>query len=133
MIINTMVNAINTTVVNKVNMTSDNYDPNSDNKNDSNRTVVIVLEADLQVIKLNDLDTNFNELNPTFYIGDIVNWYIKVINNDPNDAINTTAIDLLPVGLIYISDDSNRTFNHKAGIWNIGNLSLCICNFTYYN
>ena len=128
-----MVSAINTTVVNKVNMTSDNYDPNSDNKNDSNRTVVIVLEADLQVIKLNDLDTNFNELNPTFYIGDIVNWYIKVINNGPNDIINTTAIDLLPVGLIYFSDDSNRTFNHKVGIWNIGNLSLCIYNFTYYN
>lgn len=47
LIINTMVNAINTTVVNKVRMTSDTYDPNLDNKNDSNKTVVVVFEADL--------------------------------------------------------------------------------------
>ena len=114
MTIKTTVNVTNETVVNNVNVTSETYDPNETNNNDSNKTVVPP-EADLNVTK---------EVSEQIaHIGDIVTWTITVINNGPDGAINSTAIDSLPAGLIYDSDDSNGAYDPKTGIWNIGNLS----------
>ena len=73
--------------------------------------------ADLAVIKTND-HYRIDCINSTTVI-----WTIKVVNNGPNDAINAIAKDILPKGIIYISDDSNGKYNPKTGVWSIGNLA----------
>ena len=72
--------------------------------------------ADLEVIKIND-HYRIDCKNST-----IVVWTIKVVNNGPNDAVNAIAKDILPKGIIYVSDDSNGKYNPRTGVWKIGNL-----------
>ena len=83
-----------------------------------NCTIDPVPIADLEVTKINDYSTK------VCYNGDTVTWTISVINNGPNDAINSIASDILPAGLIYVSDDSNGAYDDITGIWTIGNLSV---------
>ena len=64
-IIRTKVNATNTTLVNKVNVSSDTYDPNMTNNNASNSTV-IPPEADLEIIK--------SVRNDGAHKGDLIYW-----------------------------------------------------------
>ena len=88
----------------------------------TNKTVNCTIDpvpiADLEVTKINDYSTK------ACYNGDTVTWTISVINNGPNDAINSIASDFLPAGLIYVSDDSNGTYDYETGIWSIGNLTV---------
>ena len=90
--------------------------------NGTNSTVNCTIDpvpiADLAVTKINDYSTK------VCYNGDNVTWTISVINNGPNDAINSIASDILPAGLIYVSDDSNGAYDPITGIWTIGNLSV---------
>jgi uncharacterized repeat protein (TIGR01451 family)/fimbrial isopeptide formation D2 family protein len=85
-----------------------------------NCTITPIPIADLEVIKYSD----GKKPNTHVYSkGDTVTWTIKVVNNGPDDAVNAVAVDFLPSGLIYISDDSQGAFDHNTGIWNIGNLA----------
>ena len=90
--------------------------PNGTNKT-VNCTITPKPLADLAVIKTND-HYRIDCLNST-----TVTWTIKVVNNGPNDAINAIVKDILPKGIIYISDDSNGKYNPKTGVWKIGNLA----------
>ena len=87
----------------------------------TNKTVNCTIDpiplADLAVFKSNDhyrIDCH----NSTTVI-----WTIKVVNNGPNDAINAIAKDILPKGIIYISDDSNGKYDPATGVWKLGNLA----------
>jgi uncharacterized repeat protein (TIGR01451 family) len=87
----------------------------------TNKTVNCTIDpipwADLAVIKTNDhyrIDCH----NST-----TVTWSIKVVNNGPNTAVNAIAKDILPEGIIYLSDDSNGKYDPNTGIWKIGNLA----------
>ncbi|WP_407413763.1 DUF11 domain-containing protein, partial [Methanobrevibacter sp.] len=51
-------------------------------------------------------------------------WTINVTNNGPDDAINTILDDILPEGLIYISDDSHGAYDNETGRWTIGDLPV---------
>ena len=86
-----------------------NYDDSS---------VVIPPEADLEVIITNDHETNIT------HIGDTVVWTINVTNNGPDDAINTILDDIIPNGLIYVSDDSQGAYDNETGRWTIGDLPV---------
>ncbi|MBQ6512079.1 DUF11 domain-containing protein, partial [Methanobrevibacter sp.] len=116
LVISTVVNATDVNITNPVNVTSDTYDPNMAN-NKNNDTVVVPPEADLEVIKTNDCDGICHN-------GDTVTWTITVVNNGPDDAVNAIASDVLPAGLIYVSDDSNGAYDPETGIWKMGNLSI---------
>ena len=60
--------------------------------------------ADLFVIKLNDFDLIIDIFNPIdCHNKDTVKWYISVINDGPDTAVNAIATDILPEGLIYIT------------------------------
>ncbi len=51
-----------------------------------------------------------------------VTFTIKVKNNGTNDATGITVKDVLPDGLVYVSDDLG-TYNSGSGIWAIGFLA----------
>ena len=87
--------------------------PESDltNNNDS-ATIDIGHEADLEVIKVVS--------DPTPNYGDEITWTVTVTNNGPDRAVDVIVTDVLPAGLIYVSDDSNGKYNND--VWDIGTL-----------
>ncbi|WP_407409737.1 CARDB domain-containing protein, partial [Methanobrevibacter sp.] len=115
----TKANATNTTVNRDVNVSSDTYDPDMSNNKD-NSSVVIPPEADLLV----NITNNFEENGTSAHNGEEVVWTITVTNNGPDDAINTILKDILPDGLIYVSDDSNGTYDNESAVWTIGDLPV---------
>ena len=114
-VITTMVNTTNATLVDSANVSSDTYDPNMDNNLDDD-VAVVPPEADLEVTVVVS--------NSTPHKGDNITWTITVTNHGPDTAINTTLFNDLPDGVVYISDDSNGTFDPDTGIWTIGDLPV---------
>ncbi len=49
-------------------------------------------------------------------------YTISVYNGGPSNATGVTVQDLLPAGLIYVSDDSGGAYNPATGIWNVGSI-----------
>ena len=111
--INTTVNASKAFITNIVNVTSQTPDPDLTN-NEDNASVVVGHQTDLEVIK--------TVSNATPKKGDKVVWNITVLNHGPDDAVNTRVYDILPSGLVWISDDSNGDYNPSNGVWTIGTL-----------
>ncbi|MER2013997.1 MAG: hypothetical protein ABS871_05050, partial [Methanobrevibacter sp.] len=77
-----------------------------------NATVNVSINADLEVIKV------VSDKTPKY--GDEITWTVTVTNHGPNDAEGVYVEDLLPYGLIYVSDDSNGAYAN--GKWVIGDL-----------
>lgn len=109
-----IVNITNGTITNYAVVNSSTYDPNPDNNEDDDTTVVKSI-ADLAVIK------KVSDKNPHF--GKVITWTVVVKNKGPCDAHNVTVTDKLPEGLIYQSDDSKGAYNKTTGIWTIGELT----------
>ena len=55
-------------------------------------------------------------------MNDIITWTLIVKNNGPDTAVNAVVSDKLPAGVVYVSDDSKGAYNHKTGVWKLGNL-----------
>ena len=55
---------------------------------------------------------------------DVVTWTITVKNNGPSNSTGVKVSDLLPEGLIWLSDTSNGKYDPKSGELTIGNLSV---------
>ena len=113
--INTTVNASKAVITNIVNVTSQTPDPDLTN-NEDNASVDVGHQTDLEIIK--------TVSNATPKKGDKVVWNITVLNHGPDDAVNTRVYDILPKGLVWISDDSNGEYNPSTGIWTIGTLPV---------
>ena len=111
--INTTVNASKAFITNIVNVTSQTPDPDLTN-NEDNASVDVGHQTDLEVIK--------TVSNATPKKGDKVVWNITVLNHGPDDAVNTRVYDILPSGLVWISDDSKGAYNPATGVWTIGTL-----------
>jgi len=92
-------------------------EPDMNPSNDlSTATINGPQNADLTVKKTADKTTYNN--------GDIVTFTITVTNNGPNTAINASATDLFPNGLIYLSSNpSQGSYDPSTGIWSIGDLA----------
>jgi len=112
--IDTLVNVSDTTLINKVNVTNDVYDPNETN-NKANNTTVVGKEdpVDLEVSKV------VSNKNP--HKGDTITWTITVTNHGPGVAIDVKVTDKLPDGLQFVS--SNGNYNKDTGVWTIGNMN----------
>ncbi len=109
----TIVCLVNKTgkIVNRVNITGNEYDWNLDNNNDS-VSIDVNSSSDLAIEKL------VNDTNPRF--NSWVKWTLKVTNNGPNTATEVIVDDLLPKTLVYVSSTAN--YNVISGEWSIGTL-----------
>lgn len=38
-------------------------------------------------------------------------------------ATGVTVNDLLPTGLVYVSDNSGSVYSHQTGVWTVGDLA----------
>jgi uncharacterized repeat protein (TIGR01451 family) len=104
----------NAIIDNVANASASEFDPNLAN-NRANVTINVPAAADIAVTK------TVNNATPN-YLGNVV-FTVTVINNGPDDATGVKLSDLLPAGLVWISDDSSGAYDHVTGIWTIGNLN----------
>ena len=83
----------------------------------SNATTFIVSpKVDIEVKKAISKDVADYE--------DVVTWTITVRNNGPNDATNIRLLDVLPEGLIWLSDTSDERYDHETGTMRLENLNV---------
>lgn len=108
--ITVVVNATGT-IVNRVNVTSNEFDTDMEN-NHAERELHVNPASDLAVRKsVSDSSPNYR---------DHVTWTIEISNNGPDAAHDVVMRDLLPKSLIYV--DSDRDYSSSSGIWNVGTL-----------
>lgn len=99
-------------VVNRVNVTSNEFDTNYDN-NHAEKSIFIKPASDLAVVK------SVSNSKPNYK--DTITWTIEITNNGPDTAHNIVMKDILPKSVIYI--DSDGDYDEKTGIWNIESLN----------
>ncbi|MBE6499843.1 MAG: DUF11 domain-containing protein [Methanobrevibacter thaueri] len=79
-------------------------------------TFTVYPEIDNQIIITSDKDTyNFEE---------IATWTINITNNGPNNATGVYISELLPQGLIYLTDTSGGLYDPATGILNVSTLNV---------
>ncbi len=104
----------NTQIINIVNITGTNYDPEPGN-DQSNVTVDVGPASDLTINKtVNKTTANYL---------DKIHYTITVTNKGPDVCNSVTVTDYLPASLKWISDDGNGKYNHTTGIWTIDTLT----------
>ena len=108
------VTASNTSLTNMALINGTEQDPEPGNDQDS-VTVTVGPASDLEVTK--DVD------NHAPHYLDTITYTITIHNNGPDNATGVTSVDLLPVGLRYVSDDGNGSYNPTTGLWTIGTLA----------
>ena len=84
-------------LTNEVNVTSKEFDNNTDDNKASAPEVKAIPVADLSV----SISLSSNEVN----YDDIVELVVTVKNNGPNDASDVLVKNTLPDGLVYVSDN----------------------------
>ena len=53
---------------------------------------------------------------------DVVTWTITIQNHGPNDSTDVRLNDVLPEGLIWLSDTSDGKYNHETGVLTLESL-----------
>ena len=110
----TIIARVNATgaLTNFANVTSENFDPNIDNNNDTVEVVGIPV-ADLRIVK------HVSDPRPSF--GSVVTFTVAVTNLGPNAATGVTVSDMLSPGLVYIGHNVTQGFyNDTTGVWDVG-------------
>ena len=98
---------------------SDVWDPN--NANNTSNTPTDPQEADLVVSKTVD--------NPRPNVGDTVTFTITLDNLGPSTSQNVVVNDLLPSGLLFVSDTaSTGSYASNTGVWTVGNVAAGVTN-----
>ncbi|NND12250.1 MAG: DUF11 domain-containing protein, partial [Flavobacteriaceae bacterium] len=81
--------------------------------NNSDTVTIAVGTADLELIK--------TVSQPILDAGDFFVYTIEARNNSlTTNAFSTVVTDLLPSGIIYVSDNSGGNYDPVTGIWNVG-------------
>ena len=101
---------------------STNLDPDSTpndgstiHDDDDLQDLIVPLLADLSIEKSVD--------DATATLGQNVVFTITVANGGPNHATGVMVEDLLPAGLIYVSDTGSGAYVPGTGVWNIGTIN----------
>ena len=81
------------------------------------------LSEDITINNNADLVTTKTVDNVSPLEGSNVVYTLTVTNNGPAPASNVSLTDLLPAGVIYVSDDSAGTYDSASGLWTIGDLA----------
>ena len=98
-------------IVNKVKVTSNEFDTNESN-NYAEKSIFVNPAADLKVEK------SVSNTKPNYK--DNIIWTIKISNNGPDTAHDVKMYDVLPKSLIFVGCDGD--YDYSSGIWNIGTL-----------
>jgi len=83
------------------------------------RDEVVVLEG----TQTADLAVSKSVSNPTPTFGTNVTFTITVSNSGPNNATGVVVSDLLPAGLVHVSDNGAGAYSPVTGLWTVGNLA----------
>jgi uncharacterized repeat protein (TIGR01451 family)/gliding motility-associated-like protein len=94
---------------------------NTQDQDDSN-LIEDDLEADITVTA-SDLVTVKTVSDETPAEGDIITYIITVTNNGPSKATGVRLVDLLPIGVTYVSDNTDGAYNSGDGNWMIGEIA----------
>ncbi len=87
-------------------------DPNPSDNSDTDTTPIGV--ADLFLTKSVDDSSPF--------VGDTIDFTIRVMNDGPGDATNVSVLDPMPDGYDYIQDNGNGAYDNTSGVWTIANV-----------
>jgi uncharacterized repeat protein (TIGR01451 family)/fimbrial isopeptide formation D2 family protein len=93
---------------------SDQYDPVTANNTDD--AFLTTRKADVGVEK------TVNHANPN--VGDTVEYTITATNHGLDPATQIVINDLLPAGVVYVSDDGAGKYNPTTGDWAVGSLGF---------
>ena len=94
---------------------ADQFDP--DTTNNTASVLVTPQQADLALAKAVS--------DPTPNVGDTTSYTVTLTNNGPNAATNAQVTDLLPAGLLFVSDTpSEGTYNPATGLWSVGTVNV---------
>lgn len=115
LIISTKVNASNSNLTLKANVSSDTFDPVESNNLD--------LDS-VNVLPLCDLITNVSVSDNPVNKEEVVDWVIVVLNDGPDSAsdVSLSLSDLESLGLIVVSS-SDDSFDEESNEWTIGDLA----------
>lgn len=83
-------------------------------KQHGNDTVDVSPLANLEITKVAS--------NNTADFNDTISWTITVFNHGPDTALDVVLKDILPEGLVYVSDDSEGLYDPDTGLCYIGDL-----------
>ncbi|MEL6526203.1 MAG: DUF11 domain-containing protein, partial [Chloroflexota bacterium] len=100
-------------IPNTVVVSGDQPDPNPDNDEDD--AGIALGGTDLAIEK--------SVNNPTPNVGETIVYTIVARNLGPNDATGVVVSDILPSGLMYLSDDSSGSYDPVSGDWTINDLA----------
>ena len=68
------------------------------------------------------LTKTVNSTSPS--AGSNIKFTLKVKNDGPSIATNVTVLDVLPVGLSYVSSSGTGTYDSTTGIWTVGTVAV---------
>ncbi|RMF04944.1 MAG: DUF11 domain-containing protein, partial [Chloroflexi bacterium] len=103
-----------TVVTNSANVGGAETDPNTANDSAS---------VDITVTNIADLAVSKSVDNAAPPNGSTIVYTVIITNNGPHDATGVTVNDLLPAGVVYVSDDSLGAYDSVTGDWTVGNLA----------
>ena len=93
---------------------ADQFDPVT--SNDTASVTETPQQADLMVTK--------TVSDPTPNVGDTITFTVTVQDNGPNSATNVQVNDLLPTGLVYISNTASQgNYFANTGVWTVGTVN----------
>ena len=95
-----------------IDSTPGNGDPGEDDQDDA--FIPIRALSDLALTKTVDDDTPF--------VGQTILYTVVVTNEGPQPAVGVLVEDVLPAGLLYVSNSLGAAFNPVTGIWDAGNV-----------
>ncbi|MGL2994043.1 PKD domain-containing protein [Flavobacterium sp. TSSA_36] len=75
------------------------------------------------IVTCANLITEKTVSNPNPSEGETITYSIKVTNNGPSDATGVSLVDILPLGIAYVSNNQGADYNYGSGIWTVGNLA----------
>ena len=95
---------------NDVDSTPGNSVPSEDDQDD----------AFIPIRALSDLALTKSVNSSTPYVGEVIQYTVTVTNEGPQPAVGVRVEDVLPAGLLYVSNSLGSAYNPGTGIWDIG-------------
>jgi uncharacterized repeat protein (TIGR01451 family) len=95
----------------------DPFGPDDPPNQDDESSVTVTLSADLSLTKLETASPQF--------VGDDAVFDLTVTNDGPDVAFSVQVTDLLPAGLLYVSDTpSQGAYTPATGAWDVGTIPV---------
>ncbi len=80
--------------------------------------------AGVYIAQAADLELKKTAAKRTANVDTHVSFTLSLSNHGPDEATGVQVQDLLPAGLMFISESSNGNYNPATGIWSVGSLAV---------